>query len=379
MTAPTPVPTRVLLEFDPAQRGQDEPVRADLSVAIRTGDDLWVASDETTSIERLSIVGPHQLGRHARFRLADYLDLPEGEDTEVDIEGLAFDGDYLWIAGSHGLKRKKPKQRLEQAEQIERLATVKRERNRYLLARIPCVKSDEGSYELQRKAERSRLLPLGGRERLTAAQLALEGKTNELVHAFEDDEHLAPFLDIPGKDNGLDVEGLAVNDGRLYLGLRGPVLRGFAVVLSLELEEDEEDGHVLHLARRKVVRDGDGDRVKRAYAKHFLDLKGMGIRELRRHGRDLLLLAGPTMALDGTIAVFRWIGGAEAACDEVVHEDRLVRLFDVAHGPGVDRAEGMTLWKGDGGGEQLLVVYDAPAERRRTGTAGVYADLFPLR
>lgn len=378
MSATTPSPTRVLVEFDPAKRGENEPIRADLSVAIRTGDDLWVASDETTAIERLSLVGPHQFGRHERFVLGDYVDLPDGDETEVDIEGLGFDGDYLWVAGSHGLKRRKPKRRLEQAEQIERLATVKREANRYLLARIPCVKSSTGTYELQRKAERSRLLPLGDGKRLTAAQLALKGKSNELMQQVEDDEHLAPFLGIPGKDNGFDIEGLAVSAGRLYLGLRGPVLRGFAVVLSLELEQDEEDEHVLHLARRKVARDADGDRVKRAYAKHFLDLKGMGIRELRQHGRDLLLLAGPTMALDGTIALFRWIGGAEAACDEVVHEDRLVRLFDVPHGPGVDRAEGMTLWEENDAGGQVLVVYDAPAERRRTGTAGVYADLFPL-
>lgn len=378
MSVTTPPATRVLLEFDGTASEADEPVRADLSVAIRTGDDLWVASDETTSLERLTIVGPHHLARHTRFALGDFVDLPEDDDAEVDIEGLGFDGDYIWVTGSHGLKRRKPKQRLDPAEQIERLATVKRERNRYLLARIPCVRAGDGSYELRREAERSRLLPFGEATRLTAAQLAMKGKSNDLMQEIEDDEHLAPFLPIPGKDNGFDIEGLAVSDGRLYLGLRGPVLRGFAVVLSLELEQDRDDERVLRLVRRKVARDTGGDRVKRSYAKHFLDLQGMGIRELRPHGKDLLLLAGPTMALDGTIAVFRWIGGAEADCDEVVHADRLVRLFDVPHGPGIDRAEGMTLWEGNGAGEQVLVVYDAPGERRRTGAAGVYADLFPL-
>lgn len=372
------LPARILLEFDPSKGDEEHPVRADLSVAVRTGDDLWLASDETATLERLSPAGPHHFAGHERFALHDFLDLPADEDEEVDIEGLGFDGQYLWVAGSHGLKRKKPKKRLEEAEQIERLAEVVRERNRYLLARIPCVPSKDGRYELKRKADAPRRVPIGDRRQLTAAHLAFDGKGNELTQELKDDEHLAPFLGIPGKDNGFDVEGLAVSDGRLYLGLRGPVLRGFAVVLSMELEEDDDDEHVLRLVRRKVAKDTGGDRVKRPYAKHFLDLKGMGIRELRTHGKDLLILAGPTMVLDGTIAVFRWLGGAGAECDEVVHDDRLVRLFDVPHGAGVDRAEGMTVWDSAGGASQLLVVYDGPSDRRKAGEAGVYADLFPI-
>ena len=44
---------------------------------------------------------------------------------------------------------------------------------------------------------------------------------------------------LPSKDNGLDIEGLAVLGNRVYLGLRGPVLRGRAIILELELEESE--------------------------------------------------------------------------------------------------------------------------------------------
>lgn len=372
-------PRKILLEFNPRHaRDQETPVRLDLSVAVRTGDDLWVASDESTALERLTLAAPDRLASHVRFALADYLDLPSGDDEEIDIEGLGFDGTYLWVAGSHGLKRRKPKARLEEAEQIARLAEVKREANRYLLARIPCVRTDGRSYELHRAIDAPRLPPFGGGARLVASQLRARGDGNELTHAIAEDEHLAPFLAIPGKDNGFDIEGLATSNGRVYLGLRGPVLRGFAVVLSLELEEDEDDEHELRLTKRKVARDVDGDRIRRSYAKHFLDLQGMGIRELRSHGRDLLVLAGPTMALDGTIAVFRWVGGGESGCDEVVHGDRLIRIFDVPHGPGENRAEGMTLWDDGDAGERLLVVYDGPGDARKAGTAGVYADLFTL-
>lgn len=40
------------------------------------------------------------------------------------------------------------------------------------------------------------------------------------------DPHFAPYLAIPGKGNGFDIEGLAVDGQRLFLGLRGPVLLG---------------------------------------------------------------------------------------------------------------------------------------------------------
>ncbi len=64
-----------------------------------------------------------------------------------------------------------------------------------------------------------------------AAGFGARGK--DLRDLLEDDEHLAPFLAIPGKDNGLDVEGIAVRGDRVLLGLRGPVLRGWALVLEL--------------------------------------------------------------------------------------------------------------------------------------------------
>jgi hypothetical protein len=54
-----------------------------------------------------------------------------------------------------------------------------------------------------------------------------------------DDPHLAPFVDVPGKDNGLDIEGLAVHGMRAFVGLRGPVLREWCCILELRLDADE--------------------------------------------------------------------------------------------------------------------------------------------
>lgn len=41
---------------------------------------------------------------------------------------------------------------------------------------------------------------------------------------------------IPSKDNGLDIEGLAVDGRRLLLGLRGPLLRGWSAPLEIAAE-----------------------------------------------------------------------------------------------------------------------------------------------
>lgn len=370
----------VLLDFDPALAlpHEKKPLRDGLSVALRTGDDLWVASDETTTLERLTQVEPGRFARHARFALADLVDLPGRHDDEIDVEGLGSSDGYLWLTGSHSLTRKKPKRDRDDADGMERLATVKDGANRYVLARVPCVPDGSGTHVLAREAE----LPpeKDGEEprRLVAARLEGGKRGNELTRAMEDDEHLAPFLEIPGKDNGFDIEGLAMAHGRLFLGLRGPVLRGWAVILSMEIGADADDPAVLRLGERRVARDAKGKKVERAYAKHFIQLGGMGIRELRAVGDDLLVLAGPTMALDGTIAVFRWRGGARAECDGLVPPDAVERLFDVPHGTGADaerdRAEGMTVWSPG----ELLVVYDSPSDRRLRGEAGVLADVFAL-
>jgi hypothetical protein len=56
-----------------------------------------------------------------------------------------------------------------------------------------------------------------------------------LADLLSGDEHLAPLLVIPSKDNGLDVEGLAAHGESPFVGLRGPVLRGWAVVQGARL------------------------------------------------------------------------------------------------------------------------------------------------
>ncbi|MEU8107387.1 DUF3616 domain-containing protein [Nonomuraea muscovyensis] len=319
---------QVELRFDPASRAAR--THTNLSALRQDGTGLWVAGDETATVEHLAWTGDHY-GAQRTFRLADYVPLPAGPDDEADIEGLARADGHLWAVGSHSLKRRRVKSK-DPAKAARRLATVIREENRFVLVRLP-------------------LDPVTNEPR---AGSILSGGDNITAH-LRDDAHLAPFLALPGKDNGLDVEGVAVRDERVYLGLRGPVLRGWAMVLEV----------------RPVEAGGGRLRLPEPPRKHFLDLGGLGVRDLCPYGDDLLLLTGPSMDLDGPVRVMRW---RIRQSGEVVPSDELETLAELPYGVGCDHPEGLAVLA-DG---RLMVVYDSPSPARITPAGGVLADVFAL-
>lgn len=355
----------LMLRFNPASAS----LRDGLSVALQIGNTLWLANDETTSLERLTIQpavpgGAVTCDEHYSFPLMKYLRLPIPDaDAEIDIEGLAYaaDAGYLWVVGSHSLKRKKADADKSAQKNIKRLSTVEADGNRFLLARLPVVQQND-SYVLADK--------LDGDGR-TAAQLHGNALGNDLTAEIARDDQLRDFLRIPGKDNGFDIEGLAVIGSRLLLGLRGPVLRGWSVLLEIEPEADGDSTDTLVL--KKIGPDG------RRYRKHFFALNGLGVRDLCSSGDELLILAGPSMDLDGPVTVFRWRGGFAADEEQVVFADQLQRVLVVPFGNGDDHAEGMCLFQSaEKQSELLLIVYDAAAQRRKHGDRSVEGDLFTL-
>lgn len=340
------------LEFNP---NASPDIRVSLSAVCQVGSHLWLGCDETATLERLTWHGA-EAKDHLNFQVSDFLDLPNSADEEIDIEGIAYSDYYLWFVGSHSLKRKlvRPDKTIE--DNIKRLRKVEREENRYTLGRIPLV---EG------KLLSACSHPERPGEMLTAAQLKRKKKISELTHRLEEDVHLGDFLkvDIPGKDNGFNIEGMALCDGHVLLGLRGPVLRGWAVLLELALEDEAPD--VLRMQKL-----GDD---KERYRKHFLDLGGLGIRDLCLRQEQLLILAGPTMALDGSLRVFT------LPLSDLKASEGMLRpsvFLEVPYGKGCDRAEGFTLIGPDQA--EILVVYDTPAAERLTGDNAVLADRIPL-
>ncbi|MEJ8803635.1 DUF3616 domain-containing protein [Pontibacter sp. H249] len=339
-------------------------VRDGLSAAFRTENDLWLSCDERTTIERLSLQQDGSFADHTSFELASYLDLPAKDKSEIDIEGIGMAGNYLWIIGSHSLKRRKPKRHQSIKKQMQRLSEVISDPNRYILARIPILKNEEtGHYELYKETTD----PLRPGHTLRAAQLKGDTTSSLLTEVLQHDEHIGPFMNIPGKDNGFDIEGLATCGRRIYLGLRGPVLRGWAVILEVEVEEDEKG--TLHL--KKLTEE-------HYYKKHFLNLRGKGIRELRVFGDDIYILAGPTMDLDGVIAIYRWPGALKGKTEHMVHHNELERLHEVPHGTGEDsgkdKAEGLAVFDE----QHVLVVFDSPTDKRKIGEDSVEALLMKV-
>lgn len=349
----------VRLEFEPGCL-----VQTNLSGAAFTGDWLWVAGDEACSLSRLRRLDPVagealRFGEPHEFPLADLLELPGEADEEADLEGLAVADGWLWLVGSHGLKRKNAKPGRDAADNARRLAKLSLDGNRRLLARVPIEQDAQGLPRLVRQAADGR----------RALRLKGDAESNLLTRALADDPHFGPFMAIPGKDNGFDIEGLAVLGTRLLLGLRGPVLRGWSGLLEVQVQPQGNHLRLLPL-------DDSGVLVR----KHFLQLDGLGVRDLHFCGDDLFILAGPTMALDGDIRVFKWPGARSALAaqrEAVCFAPDLSATVSLPHGRGIDRAEALCDLPAGLAGRQpgWLVLYDAPGPKRREGEHVVFGDL----
>jgi hypothetical protein len=340
----------------------DEPVRGNLSALVVSESALWVASDELPTVERLRAQGDGAYGEHQPFHLHDFFDLPGKPDDEMDIEGLEIDGGYLWVLGSHSLTRDKPKAgSQDHADALRRLTEVEHHPSRHFLGRVPLVARD-GTFTLE-----PGLAVDDGH--LRAACLDTRPKRGKLGELLKADEHVSRFIKVPAKENGLDLEGIAVRGSRVFVGLRGPVLRGWAMILELDLKERRPGG----LMPRRIGPDGE------RYRKHFLDLEGLGIRDLCFDQDRLLILAGPTMDLDGPVRVIGWPGCLAAGEQMIVAGDELEPLLDVPFQHGADHAEGMAVLGRANGHAELLVVYDSPAQQRlHDDGASIDADVFRL-
>ena len=330
---------------DPA----DGDILGNFSAATRVGNTLFLAADEAARLERFEIAGGGASG-HESFQLADLLDLadPEGE---ADLEGLAVEDGYLWLVGSHARTRRKPEKEAGERIDLEALADLRDTRPRCLLGRVPLVESAQGWRPVKEHGDRR------------AGMVRQRKKGGKLARSLRKDRLLAPFARIPAKEGGIDVEGIAVCGRRIALGLRGPVIGGHALMLELGFE----------------ARPSGRIKLRGKPCKRLLALAGLGIRDLKRRGDDLLILAGPTTGLDGPCALYLWPNWAEdpPADPAMVRLRRPERLLDLPYGIGDDHPEGLALW--DEAGRTVLVVNDSPSSRRRgEGGRSTACDLFAL-
>ncbi|WP_165374806.1 DUF3616 domain-containing protein [Sphingomonas montana] len=317
--------------------GADDPT-LDLSAAARHGNTLFLGSDEGVTLERLSR-GEGVWSGHQRFPLDAIFDLDAS--GEADIEGLAEDDGWLWVLGSHARTRPKVGKAGDDRIDLSAFATLKYTRPRCLLARAPLVadRNTDGTMEPVR---------IDGDRRAGMVRQTRHG--NRLARMLKDSPLLKPFTRIAAKEGGVDLEGIAVAGSRVAIGMRGPVIQTYAVLLELEI----------------VAKASGRLTIAGPLHKRMLELDGLGIRDLKRDGADLLILAGPTTGLDGPCAVYRWTDwlGDPPQDDQVVRRHRPERIIDLPFGRGDDHPEGLVLLDGINGERDLLVICDSPAASR---------------
>jgi hypothetical protein len=303
--------------LDYAGAGRKAKFLPNLSAVAVAGDYLWTVSDEMRTVECLA---PWRNGYrlHRQFELEGlFPGLPGAQNqNEADIEAIDVANGRLWLCGSHSLTRR------SQGEGAKAIVDpkIRKRPSRRLFGAVPLAK-DGSSVTGPGQA-----LPFDGAGSL---RTALGG------HA-----HLAPFLDLPSKENGLDIEGLTIRSNRAFIGLRGPVVDNIAIIAAMKLGADfsiDDAGLFLH----------------------FVDLGGLGVRDLTRWQNGILILAGPVNGADGPFQLNYW---------RPIRTGKIQRPQKLKSFPqGEDHPEGMCVLqrrKANG----LIVVYDTKAKQRLSGT-----------
>lgn len=333
------------LELDAIKAKDAKDLVQNLSALAARDGRMWLGGDEGRNLYSLRRLGDHHYGEATTLKLEDVGLAGSKEEGESDIEGLARDGKRLWLVGSHSRRRRK-----HDTDKGEPLTLVEeRSPNTHLLG---CLRLDEDGEVVAGSGQRLALDFATGTDALTRA-LAADGR-------------IGPFLALPSKDNGLDMEGLTAREDRVLVGLRGPVLRGIALVLDLRLGGLDTDGSTLtleHLHHR------------------YLQLSGLAVRDLAvvPGSDDVLLLAGPTMTQTGPCYLYRWRDALKSKSPEAsgvfqveepepvlwIRDGRPGRpILDKKNPPGSDKPEGLEVQRHEG---ELIawVAYDDPLEARR--------------
>jgi len=296
----------------------------DISAIGKLGALLVIGADEAVGEdENQNIIQFMEQAGDNSYKVSKDLLLFEGNEDdgmEMDIEGIAVSGDLIYVIGSHSAKRT----RIKESEK----------------------------YETNREALRDdEISPEKNRGWLYRAEINDDSDDQDvdgisLRDIIKDDDVLKTFFGLPSKENGVDIEGIGAKGDSLYLGFRGPVLRGnWAPVMKLEFEDPEK------------------------YELLFVNLGGRGIRGITSVSDGFLLIAGPVGDGPTSYELYHWDGK-----DMIPGEDRdpkdvgkLILLGEIEPPMSVDpparaKAEGIVNLLQQGAEYDLIVVYDSGAK-----------------
>ena len=296
-------------------------------IALR--DDLLVlVSDEGRSIQVLK----REAGGGYRASESHVRSLSDGPgDTEIDLEGVAWGQRYVYAIGSHSRKRKSVSADKRSAKNNrDRLFQIVDEPSRDQFFRF--VIGDDGTIDQS-----------------SIKSLSLRG-------VLANHPILELFQAIPGKENGIDIEGVAVGDGdKVYIGFRGPVLRGgYALVLVATIDESKSGALSVEVKEKKGLR--------------LLNLGGRGVRDIARlpsPGDELyfLVLAGPVGDGPASYIVYQWDGrDTVPGTDKPYAHKHLTPLCELPMSNNLSEAsgkpEGIAVLKASDDSVEFIVVHD---------------------
>ncbi|XAZ19548.1 DUF3616 domain-containing protein (plasmid) [Sinorhizobium sp. B11] len=178
---------------------------------------------------------------------------------EADTEGISFSDGIFYLVGSHGRNKEGNKGD-----------------PRYFAYRVPATALKGGD--------------LGSEDDISHS-VEVSSRLEEILKqkkALKDANKLAP------EKGGTNIEGIAVLGDKFFVGFRGPLLDGEAVIGEASVKE--------------IFDGAPGD-----FELHPVDLgKGQAVRDLAAYKNDVLILAGPQDRDGGKAAVYKWTPGGEA-------------------------------------------------------------------
>ena len=287
----------------------------DISAVGILGSYLLIGADEGNQIQVLE-PNPDSSTYEVIRNIA--LPVPGAEEEEIDIEGIAIAKNKVYVVGSHSLNRKTVKENKTYQENLQRLAKVKEEKNRQHIFSL-------------------KLNPETGK-------LDSNIKRESLREILAQDPILSRFTNIPSKENGVDIEGIAAKDKNLYIGFRGPVLRGnYVPVMVVKFKDLDHDDQ---------------------YELRYVNLGGNGIRDIVAVDNGFLILAGAVGDGISPYQIYFW-DGQDGLPGKDHNSAKLNLLGEVPVDEGA-KAEGLTVIDETNSGYKVLVVYDGIAKGNPT-------------
>jgi hypothetical protein len=234
---------------------------------------------------------------------------------EIDIEAIAAENNCYYIIGSHGLSKKQG--------DIES--------NRFKFFRLKV--NPENGMPVEHVKSKADLVAI-----------------SSLTYILSRDSLLGRYYRQPLQQKGVNIEGLAIKDGKLYIGLRSPNLDGYTFVIELAADD--------------LFAGADGV----DYQLHKLNVgNGLGIREIVRAKECFLIIAGnagsePSDEYPESLD-YQKNRGFELFCWDG-RSSEVHRIGRIPEAPG--KAEAMMILSENAEGIDVLILFDGPKDGKPT-------------